>query len=79
MDTLQIFGTQFLMSTLVFGLLAYWLAVPWLDQKTTNKALFILTIPHAFRHIALSFLVPGVVDRPLPETFAGPAAYGDLV
>ncbi len=24
------------------------------------------------------FLVPGVVDQPLPAEFAGPAAYGDL-
>ncbi|HEX4129774.1 MAG TPA: hypothetical protein VHZ24_07010 [Pirellulales bacterium] len=32
-----------------------------------------------FRFIGLSFLVPGVVSAPLPLTFAGPAAYGDLI
>jgi hypothetical protein len=35
-------------------------------------------VPHAFRHIGLVFLVPGVAAEPLPEYFAGPAAYGDL-
>jgi len=36
-------------------------------------------VPHAFRHIGLVFLIPGVVARPLPEAVAAPAAYGDLL
>ena len=43
-----------------------------------NDALFWLVLPHAFRHIGLVFLVPGVVAQPLPSDFADPAAYGDL-
>lgn len=46
--------------------------------KPLLEALLWLSLPHAFRHIGLVFLVPGVVDRPLPAGFAGPAAYGDL-
>jgi hypothetical protein len=38
-----------------------------------------LVVPHAFRFIGLSFLVPGVVSPSLPSAFAIPAAYGDLV
>ncbi len=73
-----IFGLQFVMSLVVWGSLAYWLLAPWLKNKPANEALFFLTIPHAFRHIGMVFLVPGVVARPLPEAFAAPAAYGDL-
>jgi len=79
MDVLAIFALQFFMSLVVWGSLAYWLLAPWLEKKSLNEALFFLTVPHAFRHIGLVFLVPGVVARPLPETFAAPAAYGDLL
>ena len=79
MDVLAIFALQFFMSLVVWGLLAYWLLAPWLDKKSLNEALFFLTVPHAFRYIGMVFLVPGVVARPLPETFAAPAAYGDLL
>ena len=79
MDVQAIFGLQFVMSLVVWGSLAYWLWAPWLERKSVNEALFFLTIPHAFRHVGMIFLVPGVVARPLPEAFAGPAAYGDLL
>ena len=36
-------------------------------------------MPHTFRFIGLSFLVPGVVSPSLPVALAAPAAYGDLV
>lgn len=73
-----IFFLQFFFSLLVFGLLARWLLVPWLDQQTRKQALFWLTVPHAFRHIGMVFLVPGVV-QPLPDNFAVAAAYGDFL
>ncbi len=79
MDTLAIFGLQFVLSLVVWGLIAKWLLAPWLEKKTPHDALFWLTLPHAFRHMGMVFLVPGVVARPLPSAFAIPAAYGDLV
>ena len=79
MDVQAIFALQFLMSLVVWGSLAYWLLAPWLEKKSVNEALFFLTVPHAFRHIGMVFLIPGVVARPLPEAFAAPAAYGDLL
>ena len=79
MDVQAIFLLQFLISLVVWGLLAYWLLAPWLEKKSSNEALFFLIVPHAFRHIGMVFLVPGVVARPLPEAFAAPAAYGDLL
>ena len=79
MDTLAIFGLQFVMSLVVWGLIAKWLLAPWLKKKSPHNALFWLTLPHAFRYMGMVFLVPGVVVQPLPAAFAIPAAYGDLV
>ncbi len=79
MDTLAIFGLQFVLSLIVYALLAKWYVVPWLAGKPVNHALIPLVFPHAFRHIGMVFLVPGVVVQPLPGAFANPAAYGDLV
>jgi hypothetical protein len=78
MDTVAIFGLQFFLSVVVWGLLAKWLLAPWLEKESQRDALFWLTLPHAFRHMGMVFLVPGVVARPLPAAFATPAAYGDL-
>ena len=72
------FFLQFYASLLVFGLLAKWLLVPWLAHLSNHQALFFLTIPHAFRYIGMVFLVPGIA-QPLPDYFAIPAAYGDLL
>ncbi len=79
MDTQAIFGLQFVMSLVVWGLIAKSLLAPWLAKMPQHQALFWLTLPHAFRHIGMVFLVPGVVAQPLPAAFAIPAAYGDLV
>lgn len=79
MDTQAIFLLQFVLSLLVFALIARWVLAPWLAKQTLNEALFWLTLPHAFRHVGLVFLVSGVVAQPLPDSFAIPAAYGDLL
>lgn len=79
MNLEAIFGTQFLLSLLVFGLAARWFVTPWLDGMRRNAALVILVLPHTLRHIGLSFFVPGLVDSPLAASFANPAAYGDLI
>lgn len=79
MDTLAIFGLQFVLSLVVFTLLAKWYVIPWLAKMSTRQALMPLLIPHAFRHIGLAFLVPEVVAQPLPNYFAYAAAYGDFI
>jgi hypothetical protein len=79
MDTQAIFLLQFVLSLLVFALIARWVLAPWLAKQPLNEALFWLTLPHAFRHVGMVFLVPGVVAQPLPDSFAIPAAYGDLL
>jgi len=78
MDPQAIFGLQFILSIVAIGLLAKWELAPRLAKLSTTEALFWLTLPHAFRHIGMVFLVPGIVYQPLPSDFAIPAAYGDL-
>ncbi len=78
MDIQAIFGLQFLMSILAWSVVVGLLLGPWLAGKTRPEALLWLSVPHAFRHIGMVFLVPGMVDGPLPPEFAYPAAYGDL-
>lgn len=79
MDSFQIFGVQFLLSLVVYGLLAKWYVAPALARLPLHDALIPLLVPHAFRHLGLVFLVPAVVAPTLPRAFALPAAYGDLL
>ncbi|MBG05167.1 MAG: hypothetical protein CMM59_13945 [Rhodospirillaceae bacterium] len=78
MSMLEIFGTQLILSLVVFALIARWGLSPWLNRQDGYVALFWLAVPHAFRHLGLVFLVPGVVAPSLPGYFSGAAAYGDL-
>jgi len=78
MTVQAIFVLQFVLSVVVFSLVARWVVAPWMATQSQQNALFWLTLPHAFRHIGMVFLVPGVVAQPLPNYFAIPAAYGDL-
>ncbi len=78
MDVQAIFGLQFVLSLVAWGAFAWFLMSPWLALRPQREALMWLSLPHAFRHVGLVFLVPGVVAQPLPTAFADPAAYGDL-
>ena len=79
METFEVFGIQFVLSVIVFALIAKWYAAPWLAGKTTQVALSLLILPHAFRHIGLTSLTPAGVNDAMPSTFANAAAYGDFV
>ena len=78
MSVEAIFGLQFVLSLSVFALIARWYVGPWLATLTSHGALALLVLPHTFRYVGMSFLVPGVVGPGLPQGFADVAAYGDL-
>ena len=78
MDVQAIFGLQFVLSVVAWSVIAGFFLTPWLAGKTLHESLLWLSLPHAFRHIGMVFLVPGMNDQPLPAEFAGLAAYGDL-
>lgn len=70
---------QFGLSLLAIGLLTKWYIAPPLSQKPLQLALMLLLIPHAFRHIGMSFVVPTLNHPGMPADFATAAAYGDLL
>ena len=73
------FGLSVLLSFCAFGMVTILYILPCLRVMRREDAITALVVPHAFRFIGLSFLVPGVVSSSLPPAFAMPAAYGDLV
>ena len=79
MSMVAIFGISVLMSFVAFGIVTKLYIWPWLRTLRREDALLALAVPHTFRFVGLSFLVPGVVSPSLPPAFANPAAYGDLV
>jgi len=79
MDSNALFGLSILMSFIAFSLVAALYVWPRLRVMPRTDALRPLVIPHTFRFLGLSFLVPGVVSPALSPAFAMPAAYGDLV
>jgi hypothetical protein len=79
MTIFQIFGLQFLLSLIVYSLIASWYVAPRLAALPIGAALTPLLFLHAFRHVGMVFLVPTVVGPALPAAFAVPAAYGDLL
>ena len=73
-----IFGLQLGFSLLVVALIARAYVAPWLSTLSFHSALALLVVPHMFRHIGMSFQVPGLVGAEIPGDFAAAAAYGDL-
>ncbi len=74
-----LFGLSVLMSFVAFGIVTKLYIWPRLRGMRREDALMPLVVPHTFRFVGLSFLVPGVVSPSLASAFAIPAAYGDLV
>jgi hypothetical protein len=79
MNSLPLFGFSLLMSFVAFGIVTRIYIWPQLRMAGREEALIALTVPHTFRFIGLSFLIPGVVSPSLPSGFSLPAAYGDLL
>jgi hypothetical protein len=79
MSIQALFGISILTSFIAFGLTTRLYIWPRLRIRARGDALLPLVVPHTFRFVGLSFLVPGVVSPLLPPAFAVPAAYGDLV
>jgi hypothetical protein len=79
MNNGALFGLSVLMNFVASGIVTKLYIWPWLRVMTRKEALLPLMVPHMFRFVGLSFLVPGVVSASLSPDFARPAAYGDLV
>ena len=66
------------MSFLAFGIVTALYLWPRLRLMRREDAVLPLVVPHMFRFVGLSFLVPGVVSPSLSSAFAIPVAYGDF-
>lgn len=74
-----LFGLSVLMSLVAFGIVTKLYVLPHLRVMHREEAILPLVVPHTFRFVGLSFLIPGVVSASLSTDFAAPAAYGDLI
>jgi hypothetical protein len=76
MSSDALFGLSILMSFLAFAIVTKVYIWPRLRVMPRTEALIPLVIPHTFRFVGLSFLIPGVVSPSLSPAFAVPVAYG---
>jgi hypothetical protein len=79
MESFQILALQSALSLAAWALIAGWLVTPWLEREPIDEALLLLVLPHTFRHVGASLMVPGFVAPSMPEGFATVTAAGDLV
>jgi hypothetical protein len=70
MNIQALFGLSVFISFVAFGLVTQLYIRPRLWILERNDALIPLVVPHTFRFIGLSFLVPGVVSPSLPLALA---------
>src|SRR5215831_18080771 len=78
MTSEALLGLSVLMNFVASGIVTRLYIWPRLRAMSREEALLPLVVPHMFRFVGLSFLVPGVVSTSLSTDFARPAAYGDL-
>ncbi len=79
MNVRAVFGLSIVFSFVAWGIVAGLYLWPELGAMPAKTAVIALMAPHMFRFVGLGFLVPGVVSETLPQGFARPAAWGDLI
>jgi len=78
MSNRQVFVLQMGLSILIYSLIAKWYLAPAMAGLSLEQTLGFLLLPHAFRHIGLTAIVPVVVDPKVPKQWSRPVGYGDL-
>jgi len=76
---MNILTVNLLFSTVVFAIAAKLYLLPLLSRLEPRSVVIPILLLHAMRHLGLMFLASGAVFPGLPERFAKPAAYGDLL
>ena len=76
---MSILTVNLLVSTVVFAIAAKLYLLPMLPKLEARSVVIPILLLHAMRHLGLMFLASGAVFSGLPERFAKPAAYGDLL
>lgn len=78
MEPIVLFGIQFTLSLVVYGLIGFWYVAPRLSKLPREAALVPLLWIHAFRIVGGTILAPGAVDAGVPMDFRVMIGYGDL-
>src|SRR5262249_47332181 len=76
---MNILTLNLLFSTIVFAIAAKLYLIPILPRLEPRSVVLPILLLHALRHLGLMFLAPGAVLPGIPERFAYPAAFGDLI
>ena len=76
---MNILTVNLVLSTLVFWIAARLYLLPRLSSLEPRAVVLPILLLHALRHLGLMFLAPGAVYPGIPQQFAVPAAFGDLV
>ena len=78
MEPIVLFGIQFTLSLVAYGLIAFWYVLPRLSRLPREVALVPLLWIHVFRIVGGTILAPGAVDAGVPMDFRVMIGYGDL-
>jgi hypothetical protein len=78
MEPVVLFGIQYTLSLVAYGLIGFWYVAPRLSQLPRELALAPLLWVHAFRIVGGTILAPGAVDAGVPMEFRTMIGYGDL-
>ena len=76
---MNILTVTLLFSTLVFAIAAKLYLIPKLTELDLRSVVLPILLLHGLRHLGLMFLAPGAVFSGIPQQFAYPAAFGDLL
>jgi hypothetical protein len=76
---MNILTVNLLFTTIVFAIAAKLYLLPQLDRLEPRTVVLPILLLHALRHLGLMFLAPGAVYPGMPQQFAYPAAFGDLL
>jgi hypothetical protein len=78
MEPIVLFGIQFTLALVAYGLIAWWYVAPRLSRLPREVALAPLLWVHAFRIVGGTILAPGAVAASVPAEFRTMIGYGDM-
>jgi len=78
MEPIVLFGIQFTLALVAYGLIAWWYVAPRLSRLPREVALAPVLWVHAFRIVGGTILAPGAVAASVPAEFRTMIGYGDM-
>jgi hypothetical protein len=76
---MNILTVNLILNTFILWIAAKIYLLPRLHEIRPQTVLLPILLLHSSRHLGLMFLAPGATYAGIPQQFAEPAAYGDLI